>query len=447
MSCNQRARDEELHPQNYPAAHHGGSAVEAITQEYGTAVSAPEIPVKKGYTFIGWDKDIPERMPAENMTLTAQWKKDVYNITYNLGGGEADNPENYEVDSKVITLKAPTRKGFAFTGWSGTGIDGISNEVVITTGSTGDRTYTANWKENSYTVQFIPYGDGTTGSMEPVTLKYTDSKVIENTFKRPGYTFAGWSLEAGGEKKYDAGAAVSGLAEADGERITLYPTWTANEYTVEFHAWPGDFIEAQVFTYDKEYELPSATSYNYKFLGWCLEDNGLVVYEPGAKVSNLAEEGTVKLYAKMLPVTYSNYIYQISSVSKSKKATITYKLGGNRDNDSISDDEYTRVYYMDELNLEELSQNCTKMTLSVLFTISSDADLKASIEVRYKKKGRWYLAKNQGHRITSGQRLYGSIVCDIEDIKDVSEISYVYSSSHRLVGYDIFNLNFSVKYE
>ena len=97
--------------------------------------------------------------------------------------------------------------------------------------------------------------------------------------------------------------------------------------------------------------------------------------------------------------------------------------------------------------MDELSQNCTKMTLSVLFTISSDADLKASIEVRYKKKGRWYPAKNQGHRITSGQRLYGSIVCDIEDIKDVSEISYVYSSSHRLVGYDILNLNFSVKYE
>ena len=88
----------------------GGNEVESITQDYNTGITAPANPVKKGYTFTGWDKKIPDFMPAENMLLTAQWSKDVYNITYNLNGGEADNPDTYQVDSSVITLKTPVRK-------------------------------------------------------------------------------------------------------------------------------------------------------------------------------------------------------------------------------------------------------------------------------------------------------------------------------------------------
>ena len=77
----------------------GGSDIAPVTQDYNTEVTVNEIPVKKGYTFIGWDNDIPEYMPAGNMVLTAKWSKDVYNITYNLDGGTAGNPDTYEVDS------------------------------------------------------------------------------------------------------------------------------------------------------------------------------------------------------------------------------------------------------------------------------------------------------------------------------------------------------------
>ena len=114
-----------------------------------------------------------ESVPAVVTTLTAQWTVNQYTITYNLAGGTAEgNPSTYTIETKAFTLKNPTKSGYTFTGWSGTGLDGEKNmTVTIPTGSTGNRNYTAHWRYNgsghSYRYYTIKATAGTGGSISP----------------------------------------------------------------------------------------------------------------------------------------------------------------------------------------------------------------------------------------------------------------------------------------
>ncbi|HCB66798.1 MAG TPA: hypothetical protein DEP70_04465 [Acholeplasmataceae bacterium] len=129
----------------------GGSAVTAITQDEGTSVSAPTDPTKAGYTFAGWklgseDKSFPFNMPAEDITLDAQWTIVTYSITYELDSGtNGANTDTYTVTTATITLIAATKDGYTFGGWydnSGFTGDAVTSIVL---GSTGNVTLYAKW--------------------------------------------------------------------------------------------------------------------------------------------------------------------------------------------------------------------------------------------------------------------------------------------------------------
>ena len=96
----------------------GGSEVPSITQDYGTTITAPANPAKTGYTFAGWDKTIPSTMPAGDMTITARWTVNQYTITFKPENGGQDIVIKQDYGTAITPPAAPTRTGYTFAGWN-----------------------------------------------------------------------------------------------------------------------------------------------------------------------------------------------------------------------------------------------------------------------------------------------------------------------------------------
>ena len=116
----------------------GGSEIAPITQDYGTVITAPEAPTREGYTFIGWDKEIPTTMPAENMTVTAQWEINQYTITFDTNGGSEIAPITQDYGTVITAPEAPEREGYTFIGW---------DKAIPETMPAENMTVTAQWKD------------------------------------------------------------------------------------------------------------------------------------------------------------------------------------------------------------------------------------------------------------------------------------------------------------
>ncbi len=116
----------------------GGSEIAPITQDYGTEITAPDNPTRKGYTFKGWDKEIPKTMPAENITVKAQWKINQYTITFDTNGGSEIAPITHDYGTEITAPDNPTRKGYTFKGW---------DKEIPKTMPAENITITARWKD------------------------------------------------------------------------------------------------------------------------------------------------------------------------------------------------------------------------------------------------------------------------------------------------------------
>ena len=116
----------------------GGSEIAPITQDYGTNIAAPADPTRDGYTFIGWDREIPETMPAENMTVTAQWEINRYTITFDTAGGSEIAPITQDYGTNIAAPADPTREGYTFIGW---------DREIPTTMPAENITLKARWKD------------------------------------------------------------------------------------------------------------------------------------------------------------------------------------------------------------------------------------------------------------------------------------------------------------
>lgn len=108
----------------------GGSPVESITQDNGSAIVPPAAPTREGHTFIGWEPALPETMPVGGLTVTAQWEVNKYNITYKVDGETYKTEEvNYGTSLNGPT---PVKKGMTFSGWEGLPETMPAHDVTVT---------------------------------------------------------------------------------------------------------------------------------------------------------------------------------------------------------------------------------------------------------------------------------------------------------------------------
>ena len=161
----------------------GGSEIAPITQDYGTKITAPDKPTRKGYTFKGWDKEIPETMPAENMTVKAQWEINQYTIAFDTNGGSEIAPITQDYGTEITAPDNPTRKGYTFKGW---------DKEIPETMPAENITVKAQWEINQYTIAFDTNGGS---EIAPITQDYGTEITAPDNPTRKGYTFKGWHKE------------------------------------------------------------------------------------------------------------------------------------------------------------------------------------------------------------------------------------------------------------
>ena len=164
-------------------------------------------PERVGYTFAGWTGTGLEAATVEvkiakgstgDRSYTATWTPTVYTLTYDLAGGvlaEGEvNPATYTIESDAITLINPTREGYEFAGWIGTGLETATVNVTIAKGSTGDRSYTATWTPITYTISYdLAGGALAQGDTNPATYTIESDAITLKNPTREGYDFTGWT--------------------------------------------------------------------------------------------------------------------------------------------------------------------------------------------------------------------------------------------------------------
>ncbi|EKE87623.1 InlB B-repeat-containing protein [Idiomarina xiamenensis] len=220
----------------------GGSSVADMEVAYGASVTAPTAPTRTGYTFTGWSPELPSTMPGEDLSVTAQWQKNSYTVTFNLGAG-TPLTEIVEFGEAIPLPTVPARTGYTFTGWS---------PALPSTMPANDVTVTAQWQVNSYTLSFDSNGGSAVAAQN---VNYGAAVTAPAAPTRTGYSFTGWS------------PALPSTMPANDVAVTAQ--WQVNSYTLSFDSNGGSAVAAQSIDYGATVTAPVApTRLGYTFVGW-----------------------------------------------------------------------------------------------------------------------------------------------------------------------------------
>lgn len=334
-----------------------------VSGTFGSSKSV-SAPAKTGYTAPSAQTVVFDSTSAKTITFTYPIVN--YSIAYNLNGGSVSgNPTSYNIESSNITLKNPSKVGNSFTGWTGSNGSTVQTSVSIPSGSTGNKSYTANWKVNTYTLTFNANGGSTPTSSKSVA--YGSAYGTLPTPSRTNYTFKGWFTSASGGTQVNANTVMG-----DGN-VTLYAQWTLNSYTLTINTVGGSISNKTFsFTNGQAMNLPTPSLWGFDFSHYINEADSTIVsstgtfkwnsnvtlravYKPSAtRVVELSNGTKLTLRKLNLGFNYwdnrdgnvdrSTYL-KVTDSSRSNYNTVVYVCDNYTDNNANAQYQAPRILY------------------------------------------------------------------------------------------------------
>ena len=214
-----------------------GETFHTETVVFGTAITAPEAPTKEGYTFNGW-KDVPESMPAKDVTITGTFSVNSYNLVYMVDGVEF-NKTSVEFGSAITALEAPTKEGYTFSGWS----------EVPETMPAKDVTIEGTFSVNSYNLVYMVDG----AEYNKTSVEFGSAITALEVPVKEGYAFSGWSE----------------IPETmPAKDVTIEGSFSINTYTITYMV-DGEVYATEQIAYGSAIVLKDApVKEGYIFSGW-----------------------------------------------------------------------------------------------------------------------------------------------------------------------------------
>ncbi len=216
----------------------GGSEITPITQDYNSAVTPPANPTKVGHTFVGWDKEIPLTMPAENITIKALWTVNQYKVSF-VADGTVISEETLAYGSRIAPPEAPEKEGHTFAGWKDVPETMPAHDIEI------HGSYSVNVYTLTYQVDGAVY--------KTYTVEYGTAIVPEAVPEKEGHTFSGWQ----------------GLPDTmPAHDVVASGTFAINSYRAVFIIGE-DAIETRTIVYGQPVTTPEAPEKEgHTFAGW-----------------------------------------------------------------------------------------------------------------------------------------------------------------------------------
>ncbi len=304
----------------------GNCPTSSITVTYDSTYGTLPEPARTGYSFIGWFTDVNDAGTkilssttvgiTSDLTLYASWSANSYAVSFDAQGGACStNTITVTYDSTYGILPTPTRTGYTFDGWF-TEADGAGVQILSTTtvSITSDRRLYAAWSVDQYTVTFDSNGGTAVASQ---TLDYGSLIALPDNPTLTGYSFGGWYSDSGLTTAWNFSANTLGAAD-----MTLYASWTINQYTVSFESNGGTAVDSQTLNYGSLVVEPTEpTQTGYTFDGWYSESGLTTAWDFSSDTLGAAD---MTLYAAWTADTYTVTFDAQGGTCATSSITATY---------------------------------------------------------------------------------------------------------------------------